>query len=447
MSMTSTEAVYLLEVKWVLPLVVMVGCWSDEPGLHLEIRAGMTGATRIELYLATRPCAGCKDLLKPEGARNKLPGAVWLLDGDTTVKTLTTSYQLTGGKVVVDLLPPDVKDVDVQYIVAVGYDDNTKVVGVAKLQGITIPAAKGTYWKIALDDAADQASSPALEPEGNRVWVWRRPATATSMLAACVGIEESDGKTITRTWLVPEDDTDCDGVAVECDRFSYLAAGTTDFDTASCVTAMSPQPGLPPTTCLLGGEACTDGSTDTNCGPVLPYYCGPNLACANPTCREDLSGCVTAGVITHLKIVMPSANDTNTRCSNTPAQYVAHVDLTPLVPVTIGVVPTTCTGVKFAKLELGSVVVEPAFTPNGAEFTVGEFLAPCRFSFTWADGAPSNPSNFTFMDLSLSNGTHVMLPVRVDIEPGACAVTAAANAMLHIAPNDLITSCASVPKL
>ena len=194
--MPSTEAVYLQEVKWVLSLVLFVGCWNDEPGLHLEVRAGGTGATRIELYLATRPCTNCTNFLKPKDVRTKLPGPVWLLDGDMMARTPNTVYDVKAGKVVFDLAPPGAEDIDVEYVVAVGYGADGKVVGVAKLKGVTIPHGRAKFWKIALDDAADQASSGAVKPVGNRVWVWRRSAAATAELAACVGVEHSDGSIV-----------------------------------------------------------------------------------------------------------------------------------------------------------------------------------------------------------------------------------------------------------
>jgi hypothetical protein len=438
--MASAEAVYLLEVKWVLPLVLLVGCWNDEPGLHLEVRAGTTGATRIELYLATRPCVGCADQLKPQGVRNKLPGPVWLLDGTTTAKTLNTVYDLTRGKVVIDLLPPGDKDVDVEYVVAVGYDAADTVVGIAKLKGVTIPHGRAKFWKVTLDDAADQASSKAVQPVGNRVWVWRRSGTVAADLAACVGIEVSDGETIERTWLVPEDDTDCDGVESECDFYSYKATGNSELADANCVKENTTETTIGANTCLVGGPACVDGGGNAACGAVLPYYCAPTSVCANPLCRNDLIGCVTTGAVSYLKVAMPSGMS-NERCTNVLDQSAVVVDLAMFVPPS----PTTaakCTGIKFAKLELDSISLDTEFRPNGAEFKVGLVTAPCKFLFSWVNGSLSNTSAFTFMDLELDNGTHELLPLRVELTPGECDPQVTAQALPFRAADEHMTNCA-----
>ncbi len=442
--MPSTEAVYLQEVNWVLSLVLLVGCWNDQPGLHLEVRAGGTGATRIELYLATRPCTGCANFLKPKDVRTKLPGPVWLLDGDTMARTPSTVYDVTAGKVVFDLLPPAAADVDIEYVVAVGYGPEGKVVGVAKLTAVTIPYARAEFWKITLDDAVDQASSTALKPEGNRVWVWRRSSAATADLAACIGIEHSDGKMIDRTWLVPADDTDCDEVPanLECDRFNYQAMGTSGLDKANCATATSTQTVVPAGACLLGGPSCIDGSSESSCGPVLPYVCLPSVVCSSPTCRQDLVACVENGLVTYFKIMMP-ADMSMDRCGNSPSQYLVQVDLSSLVPTKPGLTPATCTDVKFAKLDVNNAItLTTDFTPNGATFKVGAFAAPCKFQFSWTAGAPSNSSLYTFLDLALSNGTHELLPLRIELQPGDCTVVSGANGTAHFASGDQLSSCA-----
>ena len=442
--MPSTEAVYLQEVKWCLSLVLFVGCWNDEPGLHLEVRTGGTGATRIELYLATRPCTSCANLLRPKGVHTKLPGPVWLLDGDTMVRTPNTVYDVKAGKVVFDLLPPAAADVDIEYIVAVGYEPEGKVVGVAKLTGVTIPHDRAKFWKIALDEAADQASSPALQPEGNRVWVWRRSSAATADLAACIGIEHSDGKTIERTWLVPADDTDCDEVPanVECDRFNYQAMGTSDLDKANCATATSAPTVVPAGACLLGGPSCIDGSSNSSCGPVLPYFCLPSVVCASSSCRQDLVACVANGLVTHFKITMPATTNMGP-CEADTSQNSVIVDLSALVPTKPGLTRARCTDIKFARLDVNNAItLTTDFTPNGATFTAGQLAAPCSFLFSWTAGNVSTQALFTFLDLALSNGTHELLPVRIDLQPADCNAAPDASVTPHYTAADQLSSCA-----
>lgn len=443
--MTSAEAVYLLEVKWVLPLLVLAGCWNDAPGLHLEVRVGGTGAERVELYLATRQCTTCEEGLKPQGVGEKLLGPVWFLDGDTQVKTPNTSVTVSGGKAVFDLLPPGVKDVDIAFIVAVGYGADDKVVGVAKLSGVTIPHGKAKFWKVGLDDALDHASSDEKLPTGNRVWVWRRDGAQSAELAACVGLEVSDGAKLTRTWFVPEDDTDCDGLASECDFYNYKAAGTAELKDADCVKVNMTDPALPPDTCLVGGPACVDGAGDVPCGTVLPYYCAPSSMCANMSCRDNLPGCVIAGGLSYVKIEMPS-DTANAPCPTDPAQTAVTVDLSMFTPRPAQN-PTLCKSVKFAaKLEVGSIALTTEFTPNGSLFEIGSVAPPCKFVFTWVSGSPSDASNFTFMDLELDNGTHELVPLRLELIPGNCEPGNTARANAFLAPLEKMTNCSLMPR-
>jgi hypothetical protein len=448
--MSSAEGVYLQEVNWVLSLVLLVGCWSDEPGLHLEVRAEGTGATRIELYLATRPCMNCAGFLKPKDVRTKLPGPVWLLDGDMMARTPNTVYDVKAGKVVFDLLPPGAEDVDIEYVVAVGYDANGKVVGVAKLTGVTVPHAHAKFWKIALDGAADQASSMALKPEGNRVWVWRRSDPMTSALAACVGIEHSDGKTVERTWLVPADDTDCDEVPpnAECDRFNYQAMGTSDLDKANCVTALFKPPGITTTTCLLGGPACNDGHADMTCGPVDPYYCVPDALCSNPSCigTNMLPQCVAANIASHLKVTF--ASETNLDwCSNagTVAPRV-QVDLTPLLRDTGLPAVTSCTSIEFVQLGIQNIDPKPDYQSGSAKFHTEALTAPCTFDMVWEKGPLPVTDLFAGLDITLKNGLHLALPLHITVALTAC-IGGAPEPIVKVLPGDSILNCVRVPDL
>lgn len=445
--MRSTEAVYPQEVKWVLSLVLFVGCWNDEPGLHLEVRAGGTGATRIELYLATRPCTNCANLLKPKSVRTKLPGAVWLLDGDMMARTPNTVYDVKAGEVVFDLLPPAAEDVDIEYVVAVGYGADGKVVGVAKLTGVTVPHASAKFWKIALDGAADQASSMAPKPEGNRVWVWRRSAATTSALAACVGIEHSDGKAVERTWLVPADDTDCDEVPanVECDRFSYQAMGTSDLAQANCVTALVKPPGVTTTTCLLGGPACTDGHADMTCGPVDPFYCVPSAYCSNPSCMgmNTLPQCVVTDLSSHLKVTFPSETDLDW-CSNVGSVAPrVRVDLDSLFRFSGLPAVTSCSSIEFIQLAIQNIDPKPDLQSGSAKFHAEALAAPCKFDLVWDEGPLPMMDLFAGLDITLKNGLHLALPLRITVAPNTCA-GGAPQAVVSRVPGDSITNCVRV---
>ena len=430
-----------------IPFLLLVACWNDEPGLHLEVRAGSTGAARIELYLATRPCTACMDRLKPMGVRNKLPGDAWLLDGDTVVPTPNTVYDVNRGKVVFDLIPPDAKDVEIAHLVAVGYDGAGTVVGVARLEGVTIPSGRAEFWKITLDDAADLKSSPALQPEGNRVWVWRRTAPLTSTLAACVGIEHSDGKKVERLWLVPEDDTDCDGLEQECDRFDYNAMGTTDLGNASCTTMAVKPPGITAPTCLLGGQACTDGIGDTACGPVVPYYCVPDGLCSDPTCANGttLPLCINANRSSYLKIVFPTETSLE-QCQNAGSLLrKVLVDLHTLFREPAQSAVTSCSSISFVALDIQNLDPKPDLQAGSAQFHVEALTAPCAFSLVWDQGALPMTDLYVALDVELANGLHLALPVHLEALPNMCAFMYP-TATVKLNPGDGITNCARLAK-
>lgn len=436
---------YLQGVKWVLPLLLFAGCWNDAPGLHLEVRAGATGATRVELYLATRACDGCDNTMRPKGVPEILDGEVWLLDGNKATKTPNTVADVQSGKVVFDLEPPGTTSVDVAYVIAVGYGPDGHVVGVAKVSGVTIPPDVAKFAKVTLDDAKELASSDQTSPEGNRVWVWRRPGDQAS-LAACVGLEIANGANLARFWFVPEDDTDCDGVVTgECDFYNFQAKGNASLSKASCVKPNTTEAAVAPNTCLVGGPACTDGVGPMACGPVLPYYCAPKDVCANAACRQDPTTCVLGGAMSHVKVTMP-ATVGGERCSATAAS-VAHVDLSVFVAAG-GTTSMACKSMRFLDLDLGNFVVTSDFRPPGAVFTVGGPMAnmPCDFALTWAQGAPENASNLAFIDLELENSTHVLVPMRLEIIPGPCDGTALPTSAALPALAETMANCALVAK-
>lgn len=443
---TSAEAVYLQVVKWVLPLLLLAGCWNDEPGLHLQVSTGGTGAVRVELYLATRACGTCANTMKPAGVGQVLDGDVWFLDGDKVARTPSTVVAVSGNKVVFDLLPPGSTAVDVKYIVALGYSASDEVVGVARLSDVTIPAGTAKFWKVELDAATQQASSDDPTVQGDRVWVWRRPADSVGELASCVGLEVADKSTISRLWLVPEDDTDCDGVAAgECDAYNFMAMGHATVSDASCVKPNTDDPKIGMQTCLVGGPACIDGSGETPCGPVLPYYCAPTGAC-DMVCRGDLPACIADGGISYVKITMPTGQ-TGEKCQMDPAQSAVVVDLGALLP-SATTFQARCKSIRFANTEIGSLEVTSDFRPPGAVFTASSVAqgATCKFTLSWAQGAPDNDNNYGFFDLELDNGTHELVPLYVQMVGGNCTIADTADFLLRPSSPETITNCALVKK-
>lgn len=447
--MTSAEAVYLQEVKWVLPFLVLAGCWSDEPGLHLKVQPNGTGATRVELYLATRACADCGGTLKPKGAPGPLDGEIWLLDGNGATKTPNTVAEVKSGSAAFDLLPPGTSSVPVAYVVAVGYDAADKLVGVAKISGVTIPVDSAEFIKVGLDPAQGITSSDRPTPEGNRVWVWRRPDAAEATLAACVGLEVSDGKKVNkRLWFVPEDDTDCDSVkANECNEFNFQSAGNASIDQANCTTLSMTDPEIGPGICLVGGPACVDGIGDIPCGPVKPLACIPLALCTNTQCRQDLPACIGGTIANNVpsfqKVTMPSDSEGN-RCSNNTELTTVKLDLAPFLGALPGL-KASCDAIRFVRVDNGQFPLSDDFQPAGGALFQAGTLTPgkvCEFDLTWISGRPSLSTVYTLIAMHLDNERYVMLPLKLEIIPNPCDGTVIPTTTRFIAPTENMGACA-----
>lgn len=434
-------------MRWGIALLVLIAaCGSDTPGMRLEILAGDTTAARIELYIATRACNGCSGNLSPKGVTGKLAGNVWLLDGNAMTGTPNTAATLEGGSYTYNLQAPDTgKDVQVAYIVVVGYDAAGKAVGFAELKNMMIYAGSAEWYRVTLGPVTEQASSDNTAPAGDRIHVWRRSDTA---LAACVGVEHADASGVQRIWLVPEDDTDCDAIDLECDEYAHAAMGTAHIDDASCITDQTKIANAATSTCLLGGPACIDGrGNDLTCGPVFPHYCLPDAVCAIPGCRTDFGNCVRDGVnVPRIKCDIPSNSQTGGRCNGgDPSAVTGFVRLHQLVakPGMPNVPATSCTSLQFVEPKFADPSPSPTIIGNGVVLTHGPLMPPCEFSLTFATGAvvQMNLPIFSVVDLGLANGNHMLLPIEIKFTPGTCSQVAAFCGVT-IGDGDGVTHCA-----
>ena len=425
-------------MRWGIALLVLIAaCGSDTPGMRLEILAGDTSAVRIELYIATRACNGCDGKLSPKGVTERLAGDVWLLDGSATTGTPSTSAALDGGRYIYNLqTPASGKDVDAAYIVVVGYDGAGKAVAFAELKSMKIRHDAAEWYRVTLGPVADQPSSDDSKPAGDRIYVWRRPDAAA---AACVGVEHADASGVERIWLVPEDDTDCDAIDVECDEYAYAAMGTAHIDDADCISDLTKLANTTASTCLLGGPACIDGrGTDLVCGPVFPHYCLPDAVCAIPGCRTDFAACVRDGAfVPRIKCDVPYNAQTGARCAGSPSAVTTTVSLAELVA------NTTCTSLQFVEPRFADPSPSPTIIGNGTVFTRGPLSPPCSFPLTFATGTVNQTAVpiFSVADVGLANGNHMLLPIQIKLTPTDCNQVMA-FCDVTILDTDGVTHCA-----
>ena len=435
-------------------MLAAASCGGADPGLRLEILAGTTGATKIELYLGTRPCQGCDGKLAPAGVKEKLAGQVWYLDGTAAAGTPNTTAALDGGRYVYDLRPEDpTRDGILAHVLVVGYDAQGKVVGIAKLSDVPVYHAATEWYRVTLGAATGAPSSDELSPKGDRVYVWRR---ANPDLAACVGYEHATDAGIERLWFVPEDDTDCDQLpGAECDAYAHMASGTVEVKDANCVTAQFAVPGTPRPSCLLGGPVCIDGAgAGDTCGPVGPSYCLPDAICARVGCAQNLGLCLRDGQMTpvpRIKCDIPF----NQAAAGAPCQQTlqrhAEINLGPLLAnaANPGTTLTTCKSVLFADLVLGEVNVTNKISAGQVELKPDPLVAPCAFGLLWAGGNATsiiaNTSTIRMMIVELANQNRMLIPIEVQFRPTQCEMTDVMSCQVLVPPMDGITQCARQP--
>lgn len=438
-----------------LMMLAAASCGSDPPGLRLELLAGDTGATSIELYLGTRPCNGCDGKLAPKGVTGKLEGEVWYLDGSAASGTPNTAAVLDGGSYVYDLRTPDPdKDARIAHVLVVGYDDQKHVVAVATLGDVPIYHAATEWWRVTMHAASEARSSDELKPAGDRVYVWRRTDPA---LAACVGFEQASDSGVERKWFVPEDDTDCDQVMqAECDPYTYKASGKATIQDASCVTAQFSVPNTTGKACLLGGPACIDGvDASTSCGPVGPSYCLPDAVCANSACAQNLGECLRDGTVTpipRIQCTLPFDANTGGVCTNNgvPARHAA-IDLRYLLalPSNPQTTATSCKSILFADPMLHQANVSNKIAVGSVEVKPDPITAPCLWGMTWVTGTVSTvggavPPVVRMTVVELQNGNRMLIPIELRFAPTSCTmVEMMCSVSLQAA--DSITRCGQVP--
>lgn len=266
----------------------LTGCFSDR-GLAIEVDVGGTGATSVELFLGKTACdasdhpAGidCKSIAPPPAGSPPLRGSIWFRD-DLAVDTV----RVTGPRVTFQLRSDTTATLPI--VIAVGFTDRDHPVGVATLHDVTIPAGNARVLATALVPAGPvQTTAPAQAVE-DRVQIWRKATPPSS----CVVAEHWEGGAVTRSFVVPAQDPDCDDVVAECNPAAYLGSELPGTAPRPDCFADPTQPLQP---CALGSRACSDGSATRTgmCGAQRDAtICVPDQFCIacdhiDDTCWQD----------------------------------------------------------------------------------------------------------------------------------------------------------------
>lgn len=386
--------------------------------MRLVIRDPGFDADHVELFISTRNAdieyLGANQARMNE-MRDKLRGDSFYLDGPGDGITPLTRLDLSDGRVVWDLRA-DAGETYVELLVAVAFDANNTAVALAKMSGFDVPTNDTVATVLTLEPAMQMPPSEAPQPEGLRVWPWRKPNTEA---AACLGIEYSDGREVKeRKWLVPEDDPDCDEVQLECDKYLYHA----DYSQAAepCVVPPVTSPIHLP--CRAGTKVCEDDVSAGACVPMTPQYCLANALCDPDPCFLNVDNCLMTADSSLMTCNLPLQQD-GTGCD---IGTVGEGPLEVTLSTSNGLFPNGCQSVLFATLDSNAgLVTSPTTTVAGATFSIEAFTpTDCSFDLALVGQFDSSmlSGNRILLVLDVARlGGHLVVPVFIKLDQGGCA--------------------------
>ena len=394
---------------WIAATVALAAC---DQGVSLEVDIGATGATRVELFVASHdPCTACDKVRSPTAAA-PLAGTVYFADRDATFDT-----DVSGGVATFNL-QPGAGDNGIRTLVIVGLAGD-KVVGATVMPAFEV-TNDATRVKISLEAANDDAlGGQPPSPDPYRIALWRKQQDDR---AGCVAVERWDmGVMSSRQYVVPEADPDCDDVAQdqECRPFEYLTEIRPDETSFTCIDTFPAGSG---DACMLGGKTCVDGEGPAStCGPtkfcVPEDVCGAGCTATTPGCLADQLANATAP-LAHIDCKLPmilQASGLVTMC-----------DGASIVPVDMGTpfdAGRSCTAARLTSIAAGQAMFGPFVDLRARTSTTADklrvtaptaFHASCGFDLTITGSMDPNLSTLELagIDLALTNDQHILLPVR-----------------------------------
>lgn len=375
------------------------GCFSDR-GLAVEIDVGTTGATSVELYVGKDECrAGalidCETIAPPPDGAVALDGGIWFYDHlspyAAEVKGRTATFRLRADATTSSVI-----------LVAVGLvdgDNRMRPVAAATLRDVEIPADGARIATAKLVPTTPVVPGETAR-DGERVLVW--PGTPPS---SCVVVEHASGGVITRDFVVPFDDPDCDGAEPECNHAAFLSDNPPEASPPDCVSSSGSQ------ACVLGSRGCVDGEGPGTgeCVPQSDSVCVPGSFCE---CTErDLDG----GCVRDLIVLQ---DDLPRVVCNVPANEVTTGQ------VTTGLEP--CADLASAQLELSARIGAAACGPP----SIGSLQlrgVGTSYDFGGAIIGVANPSQACTLQVAWKSGTRTVLAPR---DHGYIKVPVAGRALL-----------------
>lgn len=258
-----------------LTAALVGGCFDDR-GVGFVVRVGDTQAESVELFITKDACADdatrgidC-DAISPPGAAVRIPGDIWFRDANATITSevhgSSASFRIEADETLT-----------LKRVIAVGRDSNLVAVGVATLRDIEVPASSARLLELTLAPAKQLGATQSSQAEaGEYVRVWPDGQIPTS---TCVAVEHRTADGVTRDFIVPPTDADCDGIEDPNDCNPAAYKGTDAPDTrdgkAECLATSGDL-------CMYGDRGCKDGDAPDKrdaCYPQHTPTCVPSFVC------------------------------------------------------------------------------------------------------------------------------------------------------------------------
>ena len=276
-----------------LALLALAACGGE--GVALEVSPGLTGATRVELFVMDQPCDDCaQGVYAPRVAL-----APALFPGDVYVRTHPAPFAAdvrADGRAHFELQPGTLHTVSL--IAAVGYANDT-VVGVQRIAQTFDTQDEPVRLQTTLEAPVATTLAETPEREGLRVQVSRGADGS-----GCLALDRwaSEGASVveegTRVFSVPAEDRSCgvrpDGCEVVTSTQCVASDGErclvgTQISCADANGVVTTQPcdatTASPEVCvpqrLCAGAGCT-GSNDPAC-VITQLGISPSITCRLPT--------------------------------------------------------------------------------------------------------------------------------------------------------------------
>ncbi len=427
-------------MRWELAIAAcaaLAGCFSDR-GLAIEVDIGDTGATSVELYIGKTPCNtsgdtasfDCSGIAPPDG-RVMLRGDVWLRD-DLLPYTATVHGRSATFKLEADAASK------LPVLIAVGLAPDLvprlRAVGTATLLDVEVPIHGARIVTTTLVAAKPVVTRPTdtADLTEDRVLVWTKQSPPSS----CVVVEHWEHGQVTRDFVVPVEDPDCDDVKPECNPTAFHGTSPAGGSiTPDCFAAAASG------ACVLGSHGCSDdGGPGTGaCAAVRTEVCVP----------EGFCGCTSLdGPCTRDKIDEAGSTVPHVDCHIPVQVSPLGIELCPssdrsMIRLDMFFQSDKCIQPLLGSLQLGELTPKHDF--GGAMMELGSPTQPCSFPILWKDGprlSPSAERDHGIIKLQTPDGAPLLLPIVLTFVPALCPADNQFTCNVAGDPRDALWTCA-----